>query len=82
MDSKLSEFSALSIEQDPQAVYKTAHAIKSMSANIGAEKVRIIGERIEQRAKQGLELDMAEELHALHEAYKEFLAEFEQLIAM
>jgi CheY-like chemotaxis protein/HPt (histidine-containing phosphotransfer) domain-containing protein len=82
MDEKLLEFSGLSIEEDPQAVYRAAHAIKSMSANIGAEKVRVIGERIERCAKQGQKVEIAVELYALDEAYKEFLAEFEQLIAM
>lgn len=80
MAEKLSDL-ALSIEaSDTSAMYKTAHAMKSMSANIGAEKVRQVCSEIERKGRNG-ELKNIELLaQSLKDAYSEFLSEFRQML--
>jgi HPt (histidine-containing phosphotransfer) domain-containing protein len=75
MRTKLSELSEELDRKDSIAVYKIAHAIKSMSANIGAEKVRSISATIEIKSKEN-ELSFALDMTpALHNAFQEFLNE-------
>jgi CheY-like chemotaxis protein len=76
MPQKLAELSAAIRNSDYEGTYKAAHAIKSMSANIGAEKVRHICAKIEldgKAQKKGISNTSLIELEA---AYEEFLQEF------
>jgi CheY-like chemotaxis protein len=57
-------------------LFRSAHAIKSMSANIGAEKVRSISAEIEVQAKRGDLEGIEQKLSTLSNAYEEFLKEF------
>src|SRR6056297_3142107 len=62
--------------QDSTSLYKTAHAMKSMSANIGAEKVRYICWDLENRGKQADLDNIDSKVSQLKAAYQEFLQEF------
>lgn len=66
--------------QDSTSLYKTAHAMKSMSANIGAEKVRYICWDLENRGKQADLNNIDSKVSQLKSAYQEFLQEFRQLL--
>lgn len=76
MDLKLEELSSHISLEDSQNAYRTAHAIKSMSANIGAEKVRQISATIESDAKAETTTSLAISLSSLVDAYKEFTLKF------
>ena len=77
MIEKLEEISIDYKSQNHEALYRTAHAIKSMSANIGAEKVRSVSAHIELLARKA-ELEGIDNLISrLTEAYQEFLSVFE-----
>jgi HPt (histidine-containing phosphotransfer) domain-containing protein len=76
MGTKLTEISDNLREQEADALFRNAHAIKSMSANIGAEKVRSISAQIEVQAKGGDLEGMGQKLATLSSAYEEFLKEF------
>tara|TARA_R110002110_G_scaffold91264_3_gene237678 strand:+ start:14389 stop:18351 length:3963 start_codon:yes stop_codon:yes gene_type:complete len=54
MEEKLSELAALYESSDYTNLYKAAHAIKSMSANIGAQRVRHLSLLIETKGKDGI----------------------------
>ena len=74
---KLSELD-LSIERaDMNSTAKTAHAIKSMSANIGAEKVRMISASIETSASKNLPEQVRSSYKELQPSVDEFLEDFE-----
>ena len=76
MDEKLEELDGDLVSADPQALYKTAHAIKSMSANMGAEQVRIHSSNIEVLGKSG-SVDGAEDMTTqLKSSYLEFVKLF------
>ena len=47
MEDKLQEIQSSLLSQNSEVFYKSAHAIKSMSANIGAETVRAISAQLE-----------------------------------
>lgn len=64
-------------EGDSEQLYRTAHAIKSMSANIGAERVRAISAKIEEAGKLGEILDDKSSVASLDKAFHEFVQEFE-----
>ncbi|MDZ7782770.1 MAG: two-component regulator propeller domain-containing protein [Halioglobus sp.] len=76
MVEKLTELEQNYEKQDCEALYRTAHAIKSMSANIGAEQIRIISAELEQRGRHGSMEEMDTNLKDLRIAYNEFLKEF------
>jgi len=76
MNTKLTEINDSLKNREIDTLYRTAHAIKSMSANIGAEKVRSISAQIEGQAKDGKWEGVEKKLATLSDAYEEFLKEF------
>ena len=80
MDQKLEEISDNLKERDVEKLYRTAHAIKSMSANIGAEKVRTISASIESKGRRGIIDDTEDFIGALTNAYTEFVQEFNKIV--
>jgi CheY-like chemotaxis protein len=80
MAEKLQDIERDVLSQDGISVFRTAHAIKSMSANIGADKVKTISVLIEKKGKANEFSDLAEAVIALTEAYHEFLREFDLAI--
>ncbi len=77
MEEKLRDIQRDLKSLDNVSIYRTAHAIKSMSANIGAEKVRLISAQIEKKGKEEELSDLDDAVVALLAAYQEFLAEFD-----
>jgi len=77
MDEKLRDIEREFLAQDCTSLYRTAHAIKSMSANIGAAKVRNISSKIEKKSKENELGSLAEEILVLTEAYHEFVEQFD-----
>jgi CheY-like chemotaxis protein/HPt (histidine-containing phosphotransfer) domain-containing protein len=78
MTAKLIEIEKHADQGDSQNFYKAAHAIKSMSANIGAEKIRILAATLEQAGRGENIEDVSEELSQLHKAYSFFVRAFER----
>ncbi len=76
MNQKLREISDNLKEGNSEKLYKTAHAIKSMSANIGAEKVRSISAEVEICGRAGKIVNVPESILELSAAYEEFVQEF------
>jgi CheY-like chemotaxis protein/nitrogen-specific signal transduction histidine kinase/HPt (histidine-containing phosphotransfer) domain-containing protein len=76
MNEKLEELGNDLNNGDPQSLYKTAHAIKSMSANIGAEQVRRHSSSIEIIGRSGSIEDVADTIQTLKSAYEEFVMSF------
>lgn len=76
MIEKLTEIENNRRSGDGESLYRTAHAIKSMSANIGAEKVRSISAEIEVNGRSGVLENVIDEIDQLNIAYKEFIEEF------
>ena len=77
MEEKLQDIERDVRSEDSVAGYRTAHAIKSMSANIGAYKVRTISALIEKKGRENEVFGLAEAISTLTEAYQEFLVEFD-----
>ncbi len=77
MDEKLRDIERGFSAHDSTYVYRTAHAIKSMSANIGADKVRSISSQIEKKSRENQLGELAEEIIVLTEAYHEFVEQFD-----
>jgi len=77
MDEKIRDIEEAIISQDCISIFRSAHAIKSMSANIGAEKVQLISFEIEKRGRQNELTGMTEVAAILKKAYLEFISEFE-----
>ena len=77
MREKLAEITINFRDRDSEKIYRTAHAIKSMSANIGAEKVREISADIEAKGRSGNIANVDTSFEMLHSAYSEFIEEFE-----
>lgn len=80
MEEKLQDLERDVLSQDGISVFRTAHAIKSMSANIGADKVKAISVQIEKKGKANEFSDLSEAVLSLTEAYNEFLKEFDLAI--
>lgn len=76
MAQKLLEIRQNTDDFDSEKLAKSAHAIKSMSANIGAQKVRSISSKIESSSKQGNLNGIEAEIGSLKDAYEEYLVEF------
>ena len=78
MDEKLIDISIDYKSSDPDSLYRSAHAIKSMSANIGAEKVKTLSAQIESSGREGDLDNMARKIDKLTRAYHEFVGEFRE----
>ncbi|RLQ23646.1 response regulator [Seongchinamella sediminis] len=76
MEQKLEEIRMNVNDLDIEQLTKSAHAVKSMSANIGAQKVRSISSQIEASSKHGNLDDVENNLVMLKDAYEEYLIEF------
>ncbi len=76
MVEKLIEIEKNRQSGDSESLYRTAHAIKSMSANIGAEKVQAISAEIEANGRSAILDNMTDEIDRLNIAYQEFIEEF------
>ena len=76
MEEKLDELERQIKEEDCKSIYRTAHAIKSMSANIGAAKVRAVSAKIESNSGSGRAGDLYKELECLTTSYMEFIDYF------
>jgi signal transduction histidine kinase/CheY-like chemotaxis protein len=72
MDLKIVELEQNIASSDDLSIYKSSHAIKSMSANIGAKKIAEISARIEEKGKQGQRPGLAEDIELLKLSYSEF----------
>jgi CheY-like chemotaxis protein len=81
MDEKLEEIQQHAVASDFDALYRTAHAIKSMSASIGAEKVKLISSQIERKSKDSNLNGIRDAILALNQAYLEFVEELDTVIA-
>jgi len=78
MESKLSELNADYRNEDFDSLYRTAHAIKSMSANMGAEQVRSISAKVEGLARISNADDIDVLIKEISYAYDEFNVQFEK----
>lgn len=76
MGEKLSEIAANAEANDSEKLYRTAHAIKSMSANIGAERVRVISATIEKNARNGIIDNIDQSIIELRISYDDFVGAF------
>ena len=76
MEEKLRDIEHEVRSDNSVSIYRTAHAIKSMSANIGAEKVRSLSAAIESKGRDNDIADLSESVVGLTQAYQEFLVEF------
>ena len=72
MDEKLEEIESYIDQENATEIYKTAHAIKSMSANLGAERVRALAATVESSAKAGFTERIREDASRLRHFYIEF----------
>lgn len=77
MEEKLDEISRMLEEENSLDFYRAAHAIKSMSANIGAEGVRQIAAALEQKGKDGSLNGCRKEVQSLDMAYRTFVRAFQ-----
>ena len=76
MNEKITEIDANIYSEDPVSLYRSAHAIKSMSANIGAKKVAAIAAQVEADGRNDSLDNMTSKVGRLNVAYQEFVAEF------
>ena len=76
MSEKLQELEDSIGDQDSTRIYRTAHAIKSMSANIGADRVRQLSADIEEQGRNNNIGDLGESIPTLINAYEEFVSQF------
>lgn len=76
MNEKMEEISVSNTANDAEAVYRIAHAIKSMSANIGAEKVRYLSAKLEVNGRNNDLTQVNDGIEKLRSAYSEFTEEF------
>ena len=80
MKDKLNEISDNYANGDIESTIKTAHAIKSMSANIGADRVRYSGARVEADCKKGEFEEIESGIAEINTAFTQFLIEFRNLL--
>jgi CheY-like chemotaxis protein len=76
MEEKLQELQSHLYSRNSESFSKSAHAIKSMSANIGAESIRNISAQLEATAKSGNLSGLDKKLEELRDAYNQFLTAF------
>lgn len=77
---KMDELEKNISSQELDSASKTAHAIKSMSANIGAEKVRFICASIESAGKSRKPKEAQAHYSRLKPALEEFLSDFQDSV--
>ena len=77
MQEKLAEITKDAAHPNKTAIYRTAHAIKSMSTNVGAERVCIISANIAQKSKANDFSGLTDSVVNLTSAYQEFIEEFD-----
>lgn len=77
---KLNELGDSIAKKEMISTQKIAHAIKSMSANIGAEKVRVIAASIESSGKSDDPQEAQSQYNNLRFAVEEFLVDFENFV--
>ena len=80
MTEKIIELVNAMASGDTRLASTAAHAIKSMSANLGAEKVRLISIDIEMNSKIGDLTNLGSKIDKIELAYREFLKHAEELI--
>lgn len=76
MQEKLQEIAQNIRKGDAEQINRTAHAIKSMSGNVGAEKVRLIISNMEVKCRAGEVTDADASIASLSEAFEEFIEQF------
>ena len=76
MTDKLEDIQSQIEAADAENLYRTAHAIKSMSANIGAKKVCSISAIMESAGRDRDLKNMAQLYSELDDSYKEFVGVF------
>ena len=82
MDEKLSELESEIKDANCEGVYKASHAIKSMSANMGAEQVKLVASQIESRARKDDISSALSDYENMKGAYREFTGAFtEELLS-
>ena len=77
MEEKLTELRGEILHPEGTKIYRTAHAIRSMSTNVGAERVSIISSQIEKKSKANEFTGLTEAVIELSKAYQEFIEEFD-----
>ena len=77
MKSKLEEASKAAGEKNFSDLRKIAHAMKSMSANMGADRVRLLSAALEADCDAGNSRRVSDGLSCVENAYAEFIAEFD-----
>lgn len=80
MAAKITELKNAKDNIDSELASSAAHAIKSMSANLGAEKVRLIGADVERKSRVGDLENLGNRIEDIDIAYREFLKHAEELI--
>jgi CheY-like chemotaxis protein len=80
MEEKLTELRGNTLHPDGKIIYRTAHAIRSMSTNVGAERVNIISSQIEKKSKANEFTDLPDAVVELTKAYEEFVEEFDSSV--
>ena len=77
MEEKLTELRGDILHAEGTQIYRTAHAIRSMSTNVGAERVSVISSQIEKKSKTNEFIGLTEAAVELTKAYQEFIEEFD-----
>ena len=78
MESKIVELNKCIRELDFEGTYKSAHAIKSMSANVGAQRVHRVSSMLEIQGKEKRSEQLDSHSRSLDGAYQEFILEFQR----
>ena len=81
MQEKLAEIRKDAAHPNKTAIYRTAHAIKSMSTNVGAERVCVISADIAQKSKANDFSGLTDSIVNLTSAYEEFIDEFDAYLS-
>ncbi len=76
MEEKLQELSQNIVKDNARQTFRTAKAIESMSASIGAKKVRLISSNLEAGCAAGELTDADQSIASLSDAFEEFVEHF------
>ncbi len=76
MDQKISEFYSAYLADDRKQLQSVSHAIKSMSANLGATKIKSLSGSVEIALKSGGDVDFEIAHRSIDRAYTKFTLEF------
>jgi len=79
MTQKIEQLRLAVKNQDASSIFSAAHAIKSMSSNLGAERVRVISLEIERLSKADSAQNLAREIVELELANEDFLSAINEL---